>query len=309
MRVLVTGADGFVGRRLVRRLVEEGYDVTAGCGPGGVADSRGARWLPLDVTRRESVAEFLGDGGDAVIHLAGLASVREANADPARAWAINAEGTARVVCRLVELKGEDRADPLLLISSSGEVYLPRTGHRHVETDAVGPAAPYAASKLGAELVALEAWRAAALRVIVARPFPHIGPGQHPSFWVARRARVLIEVKRRGAPAVTVGDLSATRDFSHVDDVVDAYLTLLGAGEPGEIYNVASGEAVTLDQVHTRLEELIGVRPVRELDGGEARPDARSYHVGDAAKLRAATGWRPRRTLDEALRDMIDAQAD
>ncbi|MGH7672784.1 MAG: NAD-dependent epimerase/dehydratase family protein, partial [Gemmatimonadales bacterium] len=291
---------------------EDGHEVIAGCGPGGPAVggvARAARAVPLDVTRRESVDEFLADGGEAVVHLAGVASVREANADPARAWAVNAEGTARIARRLVEIKRAGRADPLLLISSSGEVYVPCAGRPHVETDPVGPVAPYAASKLGAELAALEAWRSAGLRVVVARAFPHIGPGQHPSYWVARQVRVLLEAKRRRAPVVTVGDLTAVRDFSHVDDVVDAYVALLASGVPGEVYNVSSGEAVTLDLVLSKLEMLIGIHPLREVDAGEMRPDARPYHVGDAAKLRAATGWRPRRTLGDTLRDVLDARAD
>jgi GDP-4-dehydro-6-deoxy-D-mannose reductase len=146
-------------------------------------------------------------------------------------------------------------------------------------------------------------------VLVARPFPHTGPGQTARFWVPRRARVLLEAKRRGAPAVAVGDLAAVRDFLHVDDVVEAYLALLAAGAPGEIYNIASGRAVTLGELHAKLEALIGIHPIREHDAAEARPDARPYHVGDATKLRAATGWVPRRSLDEALQGVVDAQTD
>jgi GDP-4-dehydro-6-deoxy-D-mannose reductase len=316
VKVLVTGANGFVGRRLVRRLADEGHEVGAGSGPGAPLppEARADRrvcWLALDVTEPRSVDEFLRSGGrcDALVHLAGVASARDANRDPATAWRVNAEGTAGIVCRLAEAKAQGRADPLVLISSSAEVYLPRAGHRHTETDAVGPGTAYAASKLGAELAGRVAWRAVGLRVVVARPFPHIGPGQAATFWVARRARVLVEARRRGAPAVTVGDLTAVRDFLHVDDVVDAYVALLSAGTPGEVYNVASGEPVTLEAVHARLETLIGVHPVREQDAAEMRPDARPYHVGDAAKLRAATGWCPRRSLDQALKDVVDAQAD
>jgi len=316
VRALVTGANGFVGRRLVRRLAEDGHDVCAGSGPephgaaAPEASRTGAiRWLSLDVTAQESVDAFLCQGCDALVHLAGMASAREANQDPARAWLVNALGTARVASGLAAAKRAGRCDPLLVISSSAEVYMPRVNHRHRETDPVGPATPYAGSKLGAELVGTSAWRDAGLRVVVARPFPHVGAGQAPTFWVAKRARVLLEAKRRGAPAVTVGDLSAVRDFLHVDDVVDAYVRLLEAGAPGEVYNIASGNPVTLETVHSTLESLIGVRPVREQDAAEIRTDARPYHVGDASKLRSATGWAPRRSLDDALREVVDAQAD
>jgi GDP-4-dehydro-6-deoxy-D-mannose reductase len=187
------------------------------------------------------------------------------------------------------------------------VYTPANGRPHRETDPVGPATPYAASKLGAELATLGIGRSMGLRVVVARPFPHLGRGQALDFWVPRRCRVLIEAKRRGVAAVTVGELSAVRDFLHVDDVVDAYIALLTHGQPGEIYNIASGCAVTLGTVHRVLEDLIGIHPLHEQDAAELRPDARPYLVGDPTKLRDATGWASRRSLEETLKEVVDAQ--
>ncbi|MGH7569300.1 MAG: NAD-dependent epimerase/dehydratase family protein [Gemmatimonadales bacterium] len=318
MNVRVTGANGFVGRCLVQRLHDCGHDVRGGCGAEGPAASPGSgrgegrghlEWVRLDVTDRTSVTAFLEGPCDAVIHLAGIASVRAANAKPAAAWAVNAGGTALVAEALAGARGRAGSDPLLLVASSAEVYSRGADRPYRETDPVGPTTAYAASKLGAELAALQTWRCTGLRVVVARPFPHIGPGQSAEFWVARRARVLLEAKRLGAPAVTVGDLTPVRDFLHVEDVVDAYIGLLTKGRPGETYNVASGQGVTLETVHAKLEALIGVHPVRERDAGEVRPDARPHLVGDAAKLRAATGWAPRRSLDDTLREVVDAQAD
>jgi len=316
VNVLVTGANGFVGSRMVKRLSEAGHDVRAGYGAdaptpaGGTSAGAGpVRWVPLDVTDSGTVATFVSERCDALVHLAGMASVRRANADPAAAWTVNAQGAARVAQALADARPATGSDPLLLIVSSAEVYSPGNGRPHRETDPVGPSSPYAASKLGAELAALQAWRSAGLRVVVARPFPHIGRGQAVDFWVARRCRVLLEAKRRGAPAITVGELSPVRDFLHVDDVVDAYMALLTHGRPGEIYNIASGCAVTLEAVHATLEDLIDVHPLHEQDAAEMRPDARSYLVGDASKLRGATGWAPRRSLEETLKEIVDAQTD
>jgi GDP-4-dehydro-6-deoxy-D-mannose reductase len=238
-----------------------------------------------------------------------MALVRQANADPSTAWAVNAQGAARVALAFAEARRVTGSDPLLLVASSAEVYSSGHDRPHRETDPVGPASPYAGSKLGAELAALQTWRTVGLRVVVARPFPHIGRGQAEDFWVPRRCRVLIEAKRRGAPAVTVGDLSPVRDFLHVDDVVDAYMALLTHGQAGEIYNIASGCGVTLEAVHAKLEDLIGVHPLHERDAGEMRPDARPSLVGDATKLRSATGWAPHRSLEETLKEIVDAQAD
>lgn len=313
MNVLVTGANGFVGSRMVTRLSGAGHDVVAGYGadaprpPQQGAGPGRVQWRPLDVTNPGSVAEYVSAGGDALIHLAGLASVRQANADPVTAWAVNAQGAAEVAAALAQRRQATGADPLLLIVSSAEVYRPANGQPHRETDPVGPVSSYAASKLGAELAALEMWRSIGLRVVVARPFPHIGRGQAADFWVAQRCRALLEAKRRGAPAITVGDLNPVRDFLHVDDVVDAYLGLLAHGRAGEVYNIASGCAVTLEVVLAKLENLIGVHPLHERDAGEERPEARPYLVGDAAKLRAALGWVPQRSLDETLKEVVDAQ--
>ena len=315
MKVLITGANGFVGGRLVARLCADGHAVVAARGPDGAGGAApgpggptGVTWVSLDVTDDDSVRACLTPPCDAVVHLAGLALASEANEHPARAWQVNAEGTARVAWHLADVATARRAAPLLLVASSAEVYVPRADRPYVESDPVAPVTGYAASKLAVELASWQVWRIAGLRVIVARAFPHTGAGQDPRFWIPARARILCHAKRSNAPAVNVGDLSAVRDFLHVDDVVDAYVRLLTRGVVGETYNIASGQAVTLEQIHTRLEQLLGIRVVREVDASQVRRDARPYLVGDASKLRTATGWAPRRSLDDLLRDVLDAQA-
>ena len=185
MRILVTGADGFVGRHLVEQLVEEGHELSAGCRPGGepaeIWLTRKARErttiVPLDVTDSTSVRSALSRPLDAVVHLAAVASGSEARQDPGRAWEVNAAGTARLVDAALALRGSDGVDPLVLVVSSAEVYGDGPATPRVETDPLIPQSPYAASKVGSEVGALEAWRRAGLRVVIARAFPHTGPGQ------------------------------------------------------------------------------------------------------------------------------------
>lgn len=317
MRVLVTGANGFVGSRLVKRLLDAGHEVRGGCGadrptPSSEPEAAGEgrlHWMPLDVRDPQAVGAFVDGGCDALVHLAGIASVRQANATPDAAWAVNALGTATIAIALAAARRGTGSDPVLLVVSSAEVYRPGANRPYRESDPVGPGAPYAASKLGAELAALQTWRGTGLRVVVARPFPHIGRGQTPDFWVSRRCRALLDAKRRGVRTVAVGELTAVRDFLHVDDVVEAYVALLSKGEAGEVYNIASGQPVTLEQVHATLERLIDVHPVHETDAREIRADASPYLVGDASKVRRGTGWTPRRSLEDALKEVVDAQAD
>jgi GDP-4-dehydro-6-deoxy-D-mannose reductase len=310
VRVLVTGANGFVGRSVVRRLLEDGASVIAANGPGASAGPAGkdVTSVPLDVCNDASIRACVQTPVDAVIHLAALALVKAAARDPGKAWAVNAGGTARLVAALARASAAWNTQPLFLLASSADVYAPQ--ERPIkEEDPVQPVSPYAASKLGAELAVEQTWRCrgGGLKPIIARPFPHSGAGQDPSFWIPGRCQMLRDVKAHAWPVVPVGDLTAVRDFLHVDDVADAYALLLKRGTPGEVYNIASGAEVTLDQIHTRLEQLLGITPKREVDASQVRREARPYLVGDSSKLRAATGWSPRRSLDDMLQDVIDAQ--
>ena len=308
MRVLVTGANGFVGRSVVRRLLAEGDSVIAAVGPGASGNPAAAKLttVPLDLANDVSVRACVAEPVDAVIHLAAIALSRAADRDPAMAWSINAEGTGRLTAALADAAARWKTKPLFLLASTADIYAWQK--RPIkEEDCVQPSTPYSASKLGAELAAEQVARCCGLKVIIARPFPHSGAGQDESFWIPARCRILREAKRNGWAAVPVGDLTAVRDYLHVDDVADAYALLLQRGTPGEVYNLATGRAVTLDEIHTRLEQLLGVAPKREVDSSQVRKEARPYLVGDAAKLRAATGWTPRRSLDDILKDVLDAQ--
>jgi len=308
VKVLVTGANGFVGRSVVRRLLAEGDSVVAAVGPGAAGSPAAANLatVPLDLANDVSVRACFAEPVDAVIHLAAIALSRAADRDPGLAWSVNAKGTGKLAAALARAAARWPTPPLLLLASTAEVY--GWQQRPIkEEDGIQPTTPYSASKLGAELAAEQVGRCCGLKVIIARPFPHSGAGQDDSFWIPARCRMLREVKRNGWAAVPVGDLTAVRDFLHVDDVADAYALLLTRGTPGEVYNIASGRPVTLDEIHTRLEQLLGITPKREVDASQVRREARPYLVGDAAKLRAATGWRPARTLDDMLREVLDAQ--
>jgi len=314
MRVFVTGADGFVGRHVVERLVELGHEVSAGCRPGG---EPAERWLalrarevvkhvPFEVTDSASVSAALSRPFEAIVHLAAVASGSEARQDPGHAWAVNAAGTARLVDAAASLRANTGVDPLVLVVSSAEVYGNGPATPRVETDPVLPQSPYAASKLGAEVAALEAWRRIGLRVVIARAFPHTGPGQSPVYVVPAFLQRLRAAHAAGAAEVRTGSLEPVRDLLDVRDVAAAYIALLAQGSPGEAYNVARGEGVTLREVFGRLADLVGAKVKPVPDASLMRPGDIQYLVGDASKLRRATGWSPRFTLEQTLREMVDA---
>ena len=316
MKILVTGADGFVGRWMIRRLLADGHEVFGALRPAGASHDdgltdaeRGAvRWMPLELTSAESVRMVVDLPYDAVIHLAAVASGPEAARDPGYAWTVNAAGTARIAYVLAEARRKGRADPLFLLVSTAEVYGRGTdGRPRKETDALLPCSPYASSKVGAETAAFEAWRRTGLRVVVARAFAHTGPGQDTRFVVPAFAQRLRYAKQIGAPVVKVGNLDPVREFLDVRDVVDAYARLLVKGVPGEAYNVAGGQGVGLRDLFDRLAARLEVQVITEVDPELMRPADIPSLVGDGSKLRAATGWAPTRSLDDTLRDAVDAQ--
>ncbi len=266
MRVLVTGADGFVGRHLVNRLVGAGDVVAAACRPAqrpvdwaAVAPNGTVETRALEITDSASVERALRWGPEAIIHLAAVASTREASRDPAGAWVVNTVGTARLVEAAANLKESGSADPVVLVISSGEVYGIGSAVPRVETDQLIPHSSYAASKVGAEVAALEAWRRTGLRVVIARPFTHTGPGQATQYVIPGWAERLRAAKLSGAATVSTGNLDPVRDFLDVRDVVEAYRLLITRGIPGEVYNVSRGEGLPLIELFARLSRIIGSR--------------------------------------------------
>ena len=145
--------------------------------------------------------------------------------------------------------------------------------------------------------------------MIARAFQHTGPGLSDMYVVPALARRLREARREGRRQVTTGNLAPIRDITDVRDVVAAYAALLTAGVAGEVYNIARGEGIALAEVFARLARAVGIDAEPVADPSLARSGDIPHLVGDPAKLRAATGWTPAYTIDQTLRDVLDAQAD
>jgi GDP-4-dehydro-6-deoxy-D-mannose reductase len=194
----------------------------------------------------------------------------------------------------------------VLVVSSAEVYGVVTSEQLPldEDNPTVPSSPYAASKLAAEAVALQAWRGYAQQVVVVRPFNHIGPGQSPNFFVPALAKRIVEARRSGGSLLRVGTLTTRRDFTDVRDVVAAYRLLMERGAPGEVYNVCSGRDVAMSDVAAQLLALAGAELTLETDPDLVRPVDVPVLRGDASKLQAATGWQPTTPLATTLADVL-----
>ena len=290
MKALVTGAHGFVGRHLHAHLAERGEDVVAVDRESDVTDSSGVRELLEQCTP------------DVIYHLAALTYVGDSWKDPVEFTRVNVLGTKNVL----DAAHAVVPDATVILVSSADVYgvvgegdLPLT-----ETFRVAPANPYASSKVEAERVAHDAFRHWGQRVIVARPFNHIGPGQSLNFVVPAIAKRLLDAVATGAHSIAVGELSTRRDFSDVRDVVRAYRLLDQYGVAGEVYNVASGHDVGLDEIAARLVELIAPSMTLVTETSLLRPVDLPVSRGSFEKLHEVSGWEPTIALETSLLDVV-----
>ncbi len=290
-RLLVTGRSGFVGRTLSAML--EGSE-------------HGKRWslvdVPdaLDLRDRDAAVRLVAETRpDAVIHLAAQSAVPESFRDPETTLQVNVVGTLHL---LQALEAGGFVGRLLYVGT-GEVYglVPEAELPVAEARLPRPRNPYAVSKLAAEALCWQ-WNAShRLDVVLARPFNHIGAGQSDRFAVSDFAHQIARIKRgHRPPVIRVGDLTVTRDFTDVRDVIEAYFALLVRGIAGEAYNVCSGTEHSMASILEQLVELAGVEVRVENESLRMRPAEQRRMCGDASKIRAATGWQATTPLRASL---------
>ena len=292
MRALVTGAGGFVGVHLVRHLEEQGDEVVQ---LERTVDG-------IDITDADALTDaVLAAKPEAVYHLAGAADVGGSWAAPRPTFLANALGTLNVL----EASREAGAERVLAVTSA-DVYgrvtqdeLPLAEDRPLR-----PVSPYAASKVAADALAQQAWLGHRLPVVRVRAFNHLGPGQSDRFVAPSVAARIARNERDGGDDVPIGNMTPRRDVTDVRDVVRAYRLLVEAGEPGAVYNVCRGSAVSVEQL---AQALLGMarRPMRLVsDPALQRPVDIPVLVGDNGALRRATGWEPTIPLEQTLSDVL-----
>lgn len=301
MRVLVTGADGFVAGHLVEALRAGGHEVVGSVLTGPAPD--GLVVHPLDITDAAAVdSVFRVVQPTHVVHLAAVSGVSQSLAHPERTQRVNVGGTENVLRSAAALTPL----PRVLIIGSGEEYGRNDGRPLPELplSELRPLSPYAESKVAVErlIEATPAYRRVNVRT---RSFPHIGPGQKLGFFTADMASQLVRIQRGAQePVLRVGNLDAVRDFSDVRDTVRAYVLLLERGTVGEVYNVCSGRGIAMRDLLDAIIHLAGITVRVERDPARMRPSDVPVLVGDNAKLKKVTGWAPRIPLEQSLRDIL-----
>jgi NAD dependent epimerase/dehydratase len=308
-RVLVTGAGGFIGSHLVEALVREGCAVRAFVRYN--SEGRVGNLELLEPDTREAVEVYYGDlrdreavhkgmaGVEAVFHLGAVVSVPYSYQHPEETTAVNVGGALNVLTAARDL-GVGR----VVVTSTSEVY---GTARYVPIDEghpIQPQSPYAASKAGADGLAVSFHRTYGLPVAIVRPFNTYGPRQS-----ARAVVPTIISQALTRPVVELGALHPERDLTFVDDTVAGFFCAWHAGEEawGAPINLGTGEGVSIGDLARRVIELVG-RPVELRSTAERmRPEGSEVLalISDNSRARTLLGWEPTVSLEEGLRRTID----
>jgi len=308
LRVLITGATGFVGGHLIRALEAEGpsaFKIFGTAYPDTPPPS-GNKLFFLDLRSEKDVMKFVGEiQPDWIFHLAAVSNVR-------RSWELRGETIeTNVVGTLNLLEAVRQSAPAarVLFISSSDVYGfgPAPAEALKEEAPVQIVDPYAYSKAAGEMLCGFYEKIENVDIVIARPFPHTGPGQTEDFVCSDWARQVALIEKGDcAPILKVGDLDLRRDFCDVRDVVRAYVLLLRKGRRGEVFNVCTGKLIALkDVLDFLLNEMSGSIFIRiEVDPIKLRKKETSFLVGNNSKISDETGWLPLIPIYQTLQDLV-----
>ncbi|MGQ9466189.1 MAG: GDP-mannose 4,6-dehydratase [Anaerolineae bacterium] len=309
MRALITGAGGFVGRHLCEYLLTQPDWELLGTVHSESAEGPRCQprlsLVPLDLRDAGQVGGLIEDfQPDVVFHLAAQSHVPSSFADPWETLENNLRAQLNV------LEGVRRAGLLsrvIVIGSNEEYGWPRPEELPLtEESPLRPVNPYAVSKVGQDFMGLQYHLAYRMDVVRLRPFNHTGPGQAPHFVVPAFARQIARIEAGlQEPVVWVGNLEVARDFTDVRDIVRAYHLAALHGEPGEVYNLASGLARSIRWILETLLSFTDAEVRIEVDPALYRPADAPIIYGSAEKFRRRTGWEPQIPLEQTLRETLE----
>jgi GDP-4-dehydro-6-deoxy-D-mannose reductase len=309
MRALVTGAAGFAGSHLAEYLLGQGLEVVALVRPqdelnnltpilGQVQVER------CDIREKDRLTDlFRETKPQRVYHLAALSSPAESLHDPRQTYEINLMGTLNL---LEAVRQVGLACRFLYVSSS-EVYgkvsddeLPLR-----EEAALRPANPYASSKAAGEVLTSQFVRSYDIEAICVRPFNHTGPRQPAAFVCSGLAQQIAEVALGvREPAIHVGNLEFSRDFTDVRDIVRGYFFLLEKGAPGEVYQLCSGRPVRIGEILEVLKRSLSTPVQVHLEAARVNAYSARTAWGVADKAERTANWKPQYSLETTLRDLV-----
>ncbi len=295
-KILVTGADGYIGSHLVEKLVADGYDVRA-----FVLYNSFESWGWLDTIPEETKSKIevvMGDvrdyhfvkhamdGCDAVLHLAALIAIPYSYHAPQSYVETNVTGTLNIVQAARELNTKK-----VIHTSTSEVYGTAQFVPITEEHPLHGQSPYSASKIGADQMAISYHRSFETPVAIVRPFNTYGPRQ------STRAVIptVITQIAAGQKDIKLGALTPTRDFSYVDDTVNGFITAMNSDDIiGQVTNIGSGFEISIGDTVDLIADIMGVDINVICDEDRMRPEASEVNrlLASIDKAKEVMNWQP-----------------
>ena len=296
-KALITGSQGFVGNYLRKELEDNGYTVT------GLDIQTGENVIVadlLDANAIQSVIESVQP--DVIFHLAGQANVAKSWSIPQKTIEIN----VIAAINLMDAVRKNKPDCRMVLVGSSDQYgnLGEAGKLVSEALVTNPQTPYAVSKKAQEEMAQVYVKSYGLNISMTRSFNHAGAGQGKGFLIPDFAFGIVAVERGEQLCLSVGNLTAKRDFTHVKDVVRAYRLIAEKGHAGEVYNVGSGITYSAQEILDKLCALSKCEISVKQDPAKMRPSDTPVICCDHSKLSEHTGWQPIETLDTMLEETL-----
>ncbi|MDE6262245.1 MAG: NAD-dependent 4,6-dehydratase LegB [Muribaculaceae bacterium] len=306
MKVLVTGADGFIGSHLTEMLLREGYEVRALCLYNSFNNwgwLEGVSHPALEIVsgdvRDSSFCRELVQGCEMIFHLAALIAIPYSYIAPESYVDTNIKGTLNI-CQAARAAGVKR----LIVTSTSEVYGTALEVPIPETHPKQPQSPYSATKIGADALALSFHNAFELPVVIARPFNTYGPRQSARAFIP----TIISQIASGMTEIKCGDLRPTRDFNYVEDTCRGFIALAHApGIEGREINIASGTEISMGDTLRMIADIMGKKVNFVTDPARIRPEGSEVMrlCGDNRVITSLTPWRPQVSLRQGLEKTID----
>jgi GDP-4-dehydro-6-deoxy-D-mannose reductase len=298
MRAFITGISGFVGRHLAERLVSQGWEHVSGF--DSQASDLPVPVHPGDLCDRAAISEALtASQPEVVFHLAGTIKAELAK----DYFLTNVLGTLGLFEALLETGYR----PRVMIASTSAVYGPGLGQRPIsEYFPLHPMTDYAASKASQEMVSHRFYLGDQIPIVIVRTFNLLGPGQSPKLACSAFARqIALDENREDPEPIHTGNLSSKRDFVDVRDAVRAYELLAQEGSPGAVYNVCSGQAVSLQNCLNLLLGMATKPLITELEAARIQIHDLPIQVGSAKLIQRTVGWQPQISLQDSLADLLN----
>lgn len=306
-KILVTGADGFIGSHLVIHLLEQGFSVKALC----IYNSLGTLgWLEaerdhpnleciLGDIRDASFCEILTKDCDVIFHLAALIAIPYSYIAPQSYVDTNIIGTLNI------LNAAKKSQPQhVIITSTSEVYGTARSVPISEEHPLQPQSPYSASKIGADAIAMSFWHSFELPVTLARPFNTYGPRQSARAVIPTIISQLATNKKE----IHLGDITPTRDFNFVGDTCRGMISLMqNSATFGQQFNIGSEREISIADIFELIREIMGSRATLHVDEKRIRPKASEVFrlISDNSKIAQTTGYQPQVSLEQGLKQTIN----